>query len=279
MKILITGCNGFVGKRLSNVCRDNGHTVIGVDSSTGLDVSDWNSVKEIPKFDLCYHLAARSFVPDSYVYPRDFYNINCSGTINILELCRHYNARMIFVSSYVYGKPEYIPIDENHPVKPFNPYSQTKIIGEKLCEGYNRDFNLPIFIVRPFNLFGPGQNKNFLIPSIISQLKNDIIKIKDPRPRRDFVYIDDFVELLRVSGSVDFKYTVVNASSGTSYSVLEIVQMLLEISGLTLSIEVSKSDRIIEIQDTLGSFQKAYSILGWKPKFSMLDGFREIIGK
>lgn len=278
MKILITGGEGFVGKKLRKQLIDKNHEVIEIDLKNGGDILNWNNLKMFPKFDLVFHLAARSFVPDSYKYPHDFYNVNCIGTLNIIELCRRYNSKMIYVSSYVYGKPDYLPIDENHPVKPFNPYAQSKIVAENICLGYSRDFGIPVIIVRPFNIYGPGQSKLFLIPQIISQVCNGKISIRDPLPKRDYIYINDFIRFLTLL--VNFhpnSFEIFNVSSQQSYSVLEIVNLISDLNGVHPKIEITGSDRINEINDTLGSFEKAEKILNWKPKYSLTDGIKEML--
>ena len=118
-----------------------------------------------------FHLSSRTFVPDYDRNPRDCYNSNILRTINVLELCRKDQAKIFYVSSYVYGKPKTLPIDEKHRVRAFNPYAQGKLISENLCQGYNRDFGVKVIILRPFNVYGILQKAEFLIPSIIKQIK------------------------------------------------------------------------------------------------------------
>ena len=91
---------------------------------------------------------------------------------------------MIYLSSYVYGSPDYLPIDEAHPVKAFNPYAQSKVICEQICKGYSRDFKVPVIVFRPFNIYGPGQNEDFLIPKMIRHAKHGRIEIRDARQER-----------------------------------------------------------------------------------------------
>ncbi|MDP6381491.1 MAG: SDR family oxidoreductase, partial [Phycisphaerae bacterium] len=193
LKIAVTGSSGFVGSALVRKLAEVGAEVIEVDLAGGIDITDWTQVKNLPRFDVLMHLAAKTFVPDSYENPRDFYFTNVVSTMNVLELCRQREARMVFTSSYVYGRPRRLPIDESHPLAAFNPYAQTKLIGEALCEGYHRDFDLRIVILRPFNIYGPKQSGPFLIPTIINQAESGKIVLKDPDPRRDLLYRDDVV--------------------------------------------------------------------------------------
>ena len=194
MRIVITGSSGFIGTRLVPRLKQAGHDVVSIDIRDGIDITNWDQIQGIASFDLLIHLAALTFVPDSYLNPRKMYLLNVLGTLNMLQLCHKNKAKMIFTSSYVYGVPKYMPIDEEHPIVAFNPYSQSKLIGEQLCSAYNRDFGIPIIIFRPFNLYGLGQNENFLISLIIKQLKEKReVLLKDPRPKRDFIHVDDVV--------------------------------------------------------------------------------------
>ena len=85
----------------------------------------------------------------------------------MLELARQWKVPFIFASSYVYGPPDYLPIDEKHPVKAVNPYMASKALCEDLCKSYARSFDIPVTIIRPFNIYGPGQPDHFLIPKIV----------------------------------------------------------------------------------------------------------------
>ena len=142
MKILITGHSGFIGSYLQKKLEKTEHELILVDIANGTNICDWQQVKQYEGMDVIVHLANLSFVPSSYEQPKRFYETNYLSTLNMLELCRLNNAKMVFFSSYIYGHPQYQPIDENHPTQAFNPYAQTKVICESLCEGYNRDFKI-----------------------------------------------------------------------------------------------------------------------------------------
>ena len=228
LKIAITGSRGFIGSRLTRAVKTAGFEVLELDVKTGVDLVDYAQLKKIPRFDCLIHLAAKSFVPASYEDPLDFYSTNYLSTLNTLELCRNFSAKIIFTSSYVYGHPGYLPIDENHPVQAFNPYSDTKLIGEKLCRSYHDFFGVNAIIVRPFNAYGPGQNPNFLIPRILEQIKNRQIKLQNPKPKRDFVYVDDLVNFFLLAINYEkTPYEIFNVGSGSSFSVQQIVDIIL----------------------------------------------------
>ena len=120
------------------------------------------------------HLAAKTFVPNSFKNPEIIYRENYLSMINILEYCRLNSIKkLIFLSSYVYGKPDYLPIDEKHKTHIENPYGRSKLHCESLCNSYAQDYGLDIIVLRPFNIFGNGQNKEFLFPTIINQLQHN----------------------------------------------------------------------------------------------------------
>lgn len=276
--IAITGSSGFVGKHLVNALKKQNENVIELDIDKGYDLSNKNDVKRVHRFDTIIHLAAKTFIPLSFERPFEFYYNNYLLTLNILELARDFNAKVIFVSSYLYGAPVYLPIDEKHPLKPHNPYTQTKLICEKLCEGYNRDFKVPIIILRPFNLYGPGQNENFLIPSIIKQIKSDKIELNDPRPKRDLLYIDDFVRAIVTIIKNDFNgIDIFNIGSGISLSVENIAKIIKDITCVDTKIVFKNICRPNEVMDTVASINKIKKLLNWEPAFSFRQGIEDWI--
>ncbi len=276
--IMVTGASGFVGKILCRKLAESGHTVAELDIVNGVNIGDYSHLQGLPKFDVAIHLAARSFVPDSYKYPRDFYETNFMGTLNILELCRVNEAKMIYASSYVFGAPQYFPINEEHPITGFNPYAQSKIFGEELCAAYARDFKLKSVILRPFNIYGPGQNENFLLPMIIKQSKTGNIALKDPRPKRDLVYLDDMIDAYCAAVRYEPKgCEIFNIGYGKSYSISELVEIVRTESGKDISVEFSNETRPNEILDTVADISKAEKYLKWKPKVTIYEGIKRML--
>jgi nucleoside-diphosphate-sugar epimerase len=273
--IAVTGSSGFVGTQLVKELTKKNFNVIGIDLKEKIDITDRKSLEKIPKFDVIVHLAGKSFIPHSYLNPQEFYYTNIVGTLNCLELCRKYDSRMVLASSYVYGRPQYLPIDENHPVHAHNPYSQSKIICEQLCEGYHRDFGIPIIIIRPFNIYGINQPGDYLIASIIKQIKNRNVVVKDIRPRRDFVYLDDVVDAYICAVSYDKNdFDVFNISSGKSFSVEETISKIKTISSSEFEVV-----NLGEILDVYGDNSKARKLLNWFPKIDFEEGLRKVILK
>src|SRR5271167_2777526 len=121
-EILVTGATGFLGRHLVTALESLGLTVRQHSSADG-DVATCPLPME--GVSQVFHLAGRSYVPESWRNPRDFYQTNVIGTVNVLEHCRQNQAALTLVSSYVYGQPQRLPIAEDHPVAAANPYSHT----------------------------------------------------------------------------------------------------------------------------------------------------------
>ncbi|MCB0283067.1 MAG: NAD(P)-dependent oxidoreductase [Calditrichaeota bacterium] len=280
MTVAITGSEGFIGTHLQKKLASESVDVIRIDFKLGYDLCNWDAVKSIPKFDVLVHFAGKSYVPDSYKDPRQFYEVNIQGTLNALELCRMHSARMVFTSSYVYGQPDYLPIDEKHPLKPFNPYAQSKIIGEQLCESYHRDFNTDVVVVRPFNIFGHGQREDFLIPKIINQALSGKVELFDPKPRRDFIYINDVMDAYYKIIKLDKNtFDVINLGSGVSYPVEEIANTIVNLFPDKISISYNNEQRANEVKDTIADISHAKNLLNWEPKYNLRSGLADYIKK
>ena len=278
MKVAVAGSDGFVGRNVSASFRDEGHTIIPIDITSGLDLCDASIIDEIPQIDCFVHLANLVYVPASYKDPAKFYRVNYLTTLNALEICRKWKAKLVYISSYIYGPPQYLPVDEKHPVCPFNPYAQTKVICEKLCEGYHRDFGIKVSIVRPFNLYGVGQKGMLLIPEIICQLKEGKkeIQLKAASPRRDYVNVVDVANAICMCAESDKEYEAYNVCSGESVSVREITEIINKHLRNKVSFKFSVSDRPNEVDDTRGSCEKLKS-MGWQPSISFEDGIKAIL--
>ena len=276
--IAVTGSSGFIGSKLVDSLREDGIELLELDLKNGFDLTDKNCLEKIKKFDAVVHLAARSFVPDSFVYPRQFYADNYIITLNILELARKFNSKVIFFSSYVYGTPRYLPIDEHHPLEAHNPYAQSKIICEKLCEGYARDFDLPVIIFRPFNIYGTGQNSYFLIPTILNQVKTGLVKLQDSRPKRDFIFVDDVISAIRsVISSSTSHIDFYNLGYGVSHSISDIISSIREIYPHEFNVEFNGEIRKNEVMDIVADISHAKVDLLWEPKVSLNEGIAKII--
>jgi len=225
------------------------------------------------------HLAAKTFVPDSFNNPGDFYQTNLNLTINALELARKWKAKVIYMSSYFYGAPQYIPVDENHPLAPHNPYAQTKYLSEELCKAYHRDFGVPVIAFRLFNIYGPGQTGNLLIPEILEKIKaGGSILLKDPRPKRDYIHINDVISAIMAGiHSNDMGFNIFNLGTGNSYSVHDLVSLIKSYSKIDFKVEFSNEFRKGEVLDSVADISRAKNILNWVPQIHLDYGIKTLL--
>ena len=285
-RILVTGSSGFIGSRLCLKLKESGAEVLTLTGKEGgrADIRDWGSVAEAGKtlqpLDIVYHLAAITYVPYALEHPRETYEVNLLGTLNILELCRlHQIEKLIFSSSYVYGLPHYLPIDEEPELRPANPYARSKTMGEDLCRAFCTDFGLKCVILRPFNIYGEGQRDDFLIPSILKQIATGTVELSDPEPKRDFLYVDDAVEAFIKAG--EYKGAgceVFNIGSGSSYSVREIVGIIVDAWGKPTDVKYKNLRRKNEIMDVVADIRKAAGKLDWRPEIGIQTGIKRYVG-
>ena len=226
-----------------------------------------------------FHLAARTFVPESWSAPLGFYEVNLLGTVNVLEYCRASGASLTMVSSYVYGVPSRLPISEDEPLCAFNPYSHTKILAEETGLYYQRQFGVPLTIIRPFNIYGPGQNRRFLIPTILNQAvdpRQATIIVADLRPRRDYIFIADLIDLL-VRTAFRREGGIFNAGSGSSWGVGEVIAIVNRLLPVPKPVHVNGPMRPDEVIDVIADISRARHEFGWAPQVTLLDGLLDTL--
>jgi len=161
-----------------------------------------------------------------------------------------------------------------------NILGKLKLETEKLIYSYN-DNKKEFIIFRVFNVYGPLQNGNFLIPTILKQLKKeDEIVLGDVKAKRDYVYIDDLVSafVLAIEKKGTAGVSIYNICTGKSLSALEIVKIINKIKGIDIRIKVNPVlIRADEKKDEYGSFEKALKNLGWEPKINIEEGLRRLL--
>jgi len=278
-KILVTGSDGFIGRAVMKRLAAEGFEAIGLDLDQG-DITHAATFETFVDKGLSHvvHLAGKTFVPDSWKNPSAFYGINLTGTVNVLEFCRRTGAGLTYISSYLYGAPEYLPIDENHPVKSYNPYSHSKLLADNTCQFYAQNFGLNVSVLRPFNAYGPGQPSHFIIPEIIQMVTDPAVpevQVMDLRPKRDYVYIDDLVDA--IYRTIGGKAGIYNVGSGQSVSVEELIRTVMRLTGITKPYRAKGAERQNEIFDLYAGIEKIKADLGWWPHTSFEAGLENCI--
>ncbi len=278
--VIVTGATGFIGKALCEQLEKQNYNVIPVSTLDG-DIANTSVLDKYHDKNVThvFHLAGLTFVPASWEKPDEFIRTNVLGTVSVLEFCRLNKAGMTLVSAYLYGADVINPISEDTVPAPNNPYALSKKMAEDVCRFYSEYYHVNCSILRPFNVYGAGQGEHFLIPSIIRQIKESKeIKVKDLEPKRDYIHINDLVDCLshtiRLHG-----FAILNVGSGKSYSVMEVIDILMKVSGVNLPVHSENNIRRNEISDTIADISRAKMILGWQPKINLEQGLRLIIDK
>jgi nucleoside-diphosphate-sugar epimerase len=275
--VLVTGGSGFIGRRLVELLQEQGADV----SAPGRDTLDVSAgIFPNVSADWVVHLAGRTFVPASWSDPADFYRVNASGTVNVLEYCRKMQAKLIYVSGYCYGIPETLPIAETAPLKPNNPYAFSKSAAEEACRFFFECFQTPVTIVRPFNIYGPGQSSHFLIPRLIEQAIDpdaEAIVVEDDTPRRDYVHLDDVTAAIVSLLSNPKPGTTFNVGSGESNSVADVAAMVCRAAGVEKPLVSRGNRRVNDIPDVVADIAAIRNAVGWSPAIPLLEGLRGVL--
>lgn len=278
-RVLVTGASGLIGRALVRRLESDSIEVIGLNSGLG-DIGNPDTLNAIggEAVDRVFHLAGRTYVPHSWDDPVQFLRVNTHGTATVAEYCRKNAIPLTYVSAYLYGKPERLPIPETAPIKPNNPYALSKYLAEQICRFYADMHKTAITVIRPFNVYGVGQDEKFLIPTIIKQVRSsDVIRVKDLKPKRDYVYLGDLVEALILTLNHTAGYRVYNIGSGTSLSVAEIVDVIQSVANTQKRVVSDDEDRTNELDDVVADIGKASRELGWFPRVAFQQGIEKIL--
>ena len=273
--ILITGSSGFIGKNLIKKIPKYSTTI--EKNGEKIDLRDKEKVLKLKRVNTVIHLAGKTPYSKK-LSNNEIFEHNILGTLNILEYCISKKVeKLIFVSSYIYGNSKNNPINEKHIVQPHNTYTKSKYLAEELCKNYAKKFGIKLIILRPFNLFGNLQKKGFLISNIIEAIKNNSsISITNKNNKRDYLHIDDFIDVILKMIDFDCKLEIFNIGSGKSYSFEKIIQLFERKSGKKIKREnkVSKDNNISKIQADISKITKK---TGWHPKYNFEEGVEKIL--
>lgn len=276
-KVLVTGASGFIGKSLIAELKFRQYKTIAVSRSDG-DISRKSTWTHFDRADVLIHLAASTFVPDSWETPDCFIQTNLNGTVCALDYCRQHNTKLVFLSSYLYGIPKKLPVSESAPLIASNPYALSKKLTEEVCKFYADFYGVKIIIFRPFNVYGSGQSEKFLIPFVIRQVcAGTDIFVKDIEPKRDYIYIDDLVDAIIKGVDSRLNFSIFNIGTGVSYSVTELINIIQKIKGTSLNVHADGERRTGEVMDTQSDNTKIFENLGWQPKYSLKAGLKKML--
>ena len=271
--VILLGGDGFIGSYFYKKYKKK-INIFRVKKNFG-DLKKKSVWKKLPRSKVLLNLASKVFVPKSWCEIDKFINNNVQITLNSLVFCKKYKTKNIYVSSYLYGDAD-IPTKEKQKICVNNPYSLSKKIGEDLCKFFSDFLNVKSIILRPFNIYGPNQDKRFLIPSILSQVRKKTLSINDLRPARDLLYVDDFCKLLFKILKFQKKFSIYNVGSGKSYSIRVIIQTIEKLVGYKLKIYNKKIFRKNEIFKTQADIHKVKKNFKWRPETNLFYGLKKI---
>lgn len=298
MKVMVTGGAGFIGSHIVDLLIENGHEVIVVDSLVHgkkeninkyakfycKDICDENiwEVFEKEKPEVVIHEAAQINVVKSIENPVFDANINIIGTLNILECCKRFGVKKIIYPSSAasFGEPEYLPMDEKHPLKMISGYGVSKHTVEHYLDVYKKLYELDYVVLRYANVYGPRQDSTG-DGGIVSIFAEKMIRDESPfifgdgTNTRDFVFVKDVAKANYMAMLTD-NVGIYNVSTNTKISINELFKHLNDMLSKNLK-PIYTTDRIGDIMHSYMSFEKIYEDLGWKPAYDIVTGLTETI--
>ena len=275
-----TGTNGFLAKSIKKRLDENFYNIIDLDPVARNLLSRPTNISDIyQNLNWIFHFGAKTSIEKSIKDPFEVYFNNFKSTLSIVELAKLTNSKILFLSSYIYGKPKYFPVDEHHPIKPTNPYMESKWISEQVCSNISAQLGIPLIIFRLFNVYGPGMNEGRLIIDLINNvINNETLILNDPNPKRDYLYIRDLEDLIyKILGMNTFKKRVYNIGGGRAYSNLEVARKILNISKKRLKIKILNIKRKNDVDICFSNNNKVNLDLKWTPSFNLDQGLSEIL--
>lgn len=280
-RVLVTGATGFFGKNLVERLTREGHDIHVFRDDLRKERQVFQTVNTY-KPHIVYHMAALVDLSRDYKVAKRCIDINCKGTIILLEALRRAPLeRFIYTSTEeVYGDGP-LPFKENQLPSPPSFYAVSKVAAEHMATIYAQLMNFQLFIFRIGTAYGAYQPPSRLIPSIILHaLKNEDMPLNSGKKKRDYVYIGDVVDALYRAGTrrVEAKITVCNVGGGKQYTLAALVERVLKLTGSTArALYGVYPDRILEADEWLLNNANAYKVLDWKPQTSLDAGLKKTI--
>lgn len=309
MAILVCGGAGYIGSHINKQLNREGYETVIFDNLTyghreavkwgnfvQGDLSNMDEIRSVfktYKVDAVFHFAAYAYVGESVEKPERYYYNNVVNTLHLLKVMREYGCNKIIFSSTcaTYGEPQRVPITEDMPQNPINPYGMTKLTVERIFQDYARAYDLKYVVLRYFNAAGAdpdgeiGESHNpetHLIPLVLEAASGKLSEVKvfgidyntpDGSCIRDYIHVTDLASAHILAlhylekGGVSDSFNLGNAV-GTS--VLEVVEAVKRVTGRDFRVTLAKR-RAGDPAKLVGSSDKARKILGWKPMFGDID--------
>jgi len=293
----ITGGTGLIGSYLIRLLQKKHFTLYvitrkesnlerlrGVDCQLEIIRGELSEQKKyevaLQESDVVFHLAAQINVDIATKDPISTKHANLDMTLSLLETIRKVGKKpkLVYMSSTnIYGNPEYLPIDEKHPIKPLEPYSASKAGAEMFCQAYSSSYGFDYASIRSPNVYGPSQAETQIIPKIVGKcLRGEKILFANKDVQRDFIHAYDAAEALFLAfekGSGPY-----NIGSRESIWVNDLVRMIIdEIDPEYSNIDFIETIRRADIERVTLNSERARNELGWKQRYSLKEGILEVI--
>jgi UDP-glucose 4-epimerase len=313
LKILVTGGAGFIGSNLVEHLLKQGHSVSILDDFSSGSVHAIRACYNFPEFycmkgsvtnyslveqmmmgmDAVFHLAAQVHVEESIFDPRSSFDVNSTGTLNILEASRRTRPRFILYASSteVYGNAQYTPMKEDHPLAPQSPYAAGKAAADRLCFAYHATYKTPVVVLRQFNTYGAHQRfKGY--SAVIPIFAARIFKGRPPvifgngEQSRDFHYVDDLMRAydLMMGGYQRLVGRAINFGTGIETSINTLARTMIEVAAtewkrpeLAKIEPVHVAPRPGEVGKFAADISAARSELGFEPNVDLKTGLRSYL--
>lgn len=307
-RILITGVEGFTGRHMLDLLgaeRSAAH-VTGIHlapyvppaSSRDLevvkcDITDHDAIVDVVREvspDIVFHFAGLVSVAGSFSAPLQYLNVNVEGTMNVLEAVRKArpDAKILVPgSAETYGKvePDMMPIKEDTPQRPKNPYGLSKLLQERACVYYHDSLGLQVYLTRTFHSVGPGQSTGFVCSDFAKQVAEaergppgTVIKVGNLSAKRDFLDVRDLVKAYLAiieMGKAGHPY---NVCSGRSVPVRQVLDTLISLSKAEVTVEVDPAKlRPMDVPEFVGDNSRLRADTSWSPSTSLETTLKDIL--
>jgi len=287
MKFLVTGGAGFIGSHIVEYLVKRNDSVTVLDNLNTGKIENLKNVKNDINFvqgdirdlkllekicdgvDGVFHEAALASVQESFSRPVEYHDVNVNGTENMFQLAQKFGFKVVYASSSsVYGNPKRIPIKEEEPRNPINPYAQTKVDDEILAEKYAK-MSTKIIGLRYFNVFGERQSNEYagVIKLFIEKvLENQSPKINgDGLQIRDFVFVGDVVKANILAMESKVNHAFFNVGTGTYVSILDLAKIIIKAADLDIK-PIHGPALKGDVQQTQADISLIKRVLNWKPE-------------